>query len=131
MLALDGVAEWAPLRMALDAHVICLDGIKPGRIHDVRARRTRYVRAARAMAFLASDIPFGHGLGADVVIHRMAAVAQRTCRTLEIVRRIESGPPVRACLDDVWRPALMGDVPFHGNRLSAVADLPQPPVLSF
>jgi hypothetical protein len=108
--------------MALNAHVICLDGIKPGRIDDVRARRTRDVRAARAMAFLAPDIPFGHRLGTDVVIHRMAAVAQRTCRTLEIVRRIEGCPPVRARLDDVWRPDLVRDVPLHGKRKIVVAD---------
>ena len=80
------------------------------------------MRGARTVAFLAPDIPFGHGLGADVVIHRMATVAERTCRTFEIVGRIESRPPVRTCLDDIWPPDLVGDVPLHGKRKIVVSD---------
>ena|SRR5437867_7621437 len=74
------------------------------------------------MAFLAPDIPLGHGLGADIVVYRMAAVAQRTRRTLEVVGRIECRPPVRPGFDDIRRPDLLRDVPLHGKREIIVAD---------
>ena len=52
------------------------------------------VLAARAVAALAADVPFGDRLRLDVVVDRMAAVAERTGRPLHVVGRIERHPPV-------------------------------------
>ena len=45
-------------------------------------RWVRDVSAARTVAALAPDVPLGHGVRLDVVVHRVAAVAERPRRAL-------------------------------------------------
>ena len=47
-----------------------------------------YALAAGTVASLTADVPFGHLFGLDVVVGRMAAVAQGTARTRRIVARL-------------------------------------------
>jgi len=47
------------------------------------------MRGAWSMTFLAADIPLGHRLGLDVVVHRMAAVAKGAGRAFEVVAGVE------------------------------------------
>src|ERR1700722_20434340 len=89
----------------------------------------RHMRRAAAMAALAANVPLGDLLGADVVAHGVAAVAERTRRSLHVVGRIQRGPPVRAVLDEVAPPDAMGDVPLRRLDEVVVADLGEIPLL--
>ena len=71
------------------------------RTKSSRAGLTMFVAAGCAtcslpgsVALLAADVPFGDGLGLDVVVHRMAAVAERAGRPLAVVGGIVRHPPV-------------------------------------
>src|ERR1700722_17876951 len=81
------------------------------------------MRLARTVTPLATDIPLSEGLRVDVVIHGMTAVAERPCRSLKIVRRIERRPPIAGVGDEIAAPGLMEDVPLHRKREVIVADL--------
>ena len=81
--------------------------IETGGIHDVGAGRVRYMIASGAVALFATDIPFGHGLVLNVVVDRMAAVAERTGGPLHVVRRIKRSPPVGPVLHEVGSPDLI------------------------
>ena len=78
ILSLDRIGQRTPLGMTLDARVIGMDIVEAARIEDIVARRAGDVCAAGSVALFAADIPFADGFGRDVVVHRMAAVAERS-----------------------------------------------------
>src|ERR1700719_483104 len=122
IFAFDRVLERLALGMTLDAGVAGVNVIEARRIEDVIAKRLLAMRLARAMTSLATDIPLGHGLGLDVVVHRMAAVAERPRGALEIVGRVKRRPPIGAVGDEIPAPDLMRDVPLDRQREIIVAD---------
>ena len=79
------------------------------------------MRGARAVALFAAHVPLRHGLGLDVVVHRMAAVAQRAGGALHVVVGIKSRPPVGAGRGLIGPPDLMRDVPLRAERIVIVA----------
>src|SRR5882724_1833679 len=107
--------------MALDANIAACEPSQPRGIHNAGARRLLGVRPSRSVALFTTYVPFRHLLRADVVIDRMASVAQRTRRTLVIRRGIERRPPIRFGRDVVRAPDLMLDVPLRGQRKIIVA----------
>ena len=97
VFAVDRIGQRLPLRMALDAGIVGMRRIRavPG--------FTIFVREARATCSLPGPWHLSHPtfhsvtvLVVDVVIHRMAAVAERARRALHVVGRIEWRPPVGA-----------------------------------
>ena len=88
----------------------------------VAARGLRDVIAAGSVAALAADVPFGDGLGLDVVVHRMAAIAQRAGGALHVVGGVEGHPPIGVIGDEIGAPDLMRDVPLRAQRKIIVAD---------
>src|ERR1700682_2502251 len=100
--------------MTLDADIVRLDIIEPGGIHNVRPRRTLNMHGSRSVALFTTDIPLRYRLGPDVIVHRMAAVAERAGRAFEIIAGVERHPPVGAGFHGIRRPDLMGDVPLNG-----------------
>ncbi len=85
--------------------------------------RVRDVRGAGAVALLAADIPFGRLLGRDVVVRRMAAVAERPRRPLHLIVGVMLRPPIRADIDVVLAPRLRDHVPLHAEHVVVVAAL--------
>src|SRR6516162_994081 len=133
ILPFNRVLERPPLRVALDANVVRVHVVQPGRIHDVCGRIVR-VRAPWAVAALAANIPLDHTIRMDVVTHGMASVAEWARRTLHVVRRVERRPPVRSVLHEVAAPDAVGDIPLRREYEIVVADprevtlLPDAPV---
>src|SRR5271163_1792655 len=80
--------------MALDAAVGCLNVTHSCWIQNVAASGMRDMLAAGAVAFLAANVPFCDLLGANVVVHGMAAVASGTSGSLHVVGRVVRHPPV-------------------------------------
>jgi hypothetical protein len=68
--------------------------------------------ASGTVAAFAANIPFSDLFGVNVVLDGMATVAQRARRTLKIVRRIESGPPVGTIRDKIGAPSFGGGHPI-------------------
>jgi len=104
VFSLDRVGERLTLGMTLNAGVVRVHVVEAGRIEDVVAGRVGHMRFTGAVTFLAADVPLGWGLGGDVEVHGVTAVAQRSSRPLEIVRRVKRSPPVRAVGDKVGPP---------------------------
>ena len=77
--------------------------------------------AAGSMAGFAADIPFGDALRLDVVVDRVAAIAERTGRPLHIVVWIKRRPPVGVLRHMVGQPARVRDVPLRRQREIVVA----------
>src|SRR5439155_17861198 len=94
ILASDGTLYRLALGVALNAHVVGLDKTEPSRIDDVGSRRAGDVGASRTVAFFAADVPFGNRLRLDVVIDRMAAIAEWPGGPRRVLRRVELSPPV-------------------------------------
>src|SRR5947199_9432358 len=109
--------------MALDARVTGGDGIEAGWINDVAASGTGRVIAAGSVTALASDVPFGHGVGGEVVVHGMAAVAEGAGRALHIVGGIVGHPPIGVVRDEIGTPDLVRNVPLRPQRKIIVTDL--------
>lgn len=108
-----------------------MHAIQPDRIHNVRPGRAPDVRRTGSMAFFATDVPLRHCLGLDVVIDRVATVAQRTRGALHIVGGIDSGPPVRTRRRLIGSPHLMRDVPLCWKRKIVIAALREIALLPF
>jgi len=123
VFSLDWVSERPSLGMTLDAGIAGMDVVEAGRVEDGVTDRPGHMRAARAVALFAANIPLSHGLGRNIIIHRMAAVAERAGRPLEIVRRVKRSPPVSVVGDEIALPHLVRDVPLRGLRKIIVADL--------
>lgn len=94
ILSAHRIIERLTLRVTLNAHIGSLDRVEPGRVDDIRLRRPAHVSGAGAMAFLTANIPFGHGLGFDVVVDRVATVTKRAGWALHVVCGIKRNPPV-------------------------------------
>src|SRR5579862_2891963 len=80
------------------------------------------------MALLAADIPFGRRLGRDVVVDRVAAIAQRARGASGIVAsgvRIMRHPPIAVGRDMVRKPSFVRNVPLRGEREIVIANLPE------
>ena len=69
VLAFDRISQRAALRMTLDAHIVGPHIIEARGIEDVVSRRLGNMRASRAMAPLAADIPFADRFRRDIVIY--------------------------------------------------------------
>jgi hypothetical protein len=78
---------------------------------------------SRTMALFASHVPLSGDLRGDVVVHRMAAIAERACWTLLVVRGIVRDPPVRVGLDEIGTPDAVGDVPLGRQREIVISHL--------
>src|SRR4029077_18368546 len=76
--ALERIRARAALRVALDAHIVRAHIVKTSGVDDVRLRGARNVSTARAVAPLAADVPLRDRVCLDVVVHRVAAVAERS-----------------------------------------------------
>src|SRR5579859_654115 len=98
--------------MALDTGIVRLHEVEPGRVDDRLADRVFNMLACRAVTSFTADIPLGHLMSRNVVIDRMAAVAELAGRPLIIVRREQRRPPVGAVLDEIRRPFFVSDVPL-------------------
>src|SRR5262245_1248878 len=79
--------------------------------------------AAGTVAPLAADVPLRRPLRLDVVVHRMASVAERPGRTAVVVGGIERHPPVGVRLHEVRAPDAMLHVPLRRQREVIVANL--------
>src|SRR5580700_12352908 len=79
-----------------------------------------HVSGAGAVAFFTAYIPFGHSLGLDVVVDRVAAVTKRPGWPLQVVRGIKRNPPVRVRCDHVSPPDVMGHIPLRPERIVVV-----------
>src|SRR5215469_3467936 len=97
--------------MALDTDVIGSDKIKARRVYDICACWMRDMITARAMASLATHVPFSHLFRLDIKIHRVTAVAQGAGWPMKIVRRIIRHPPI--ILRDIGPPLFVRDVPLR------------------
>src|SRR4029077_1150083 len=123
VFAFDWIARWLPLRMTLDAGVVGVHIAEAGRVEDGGTHRMLDVGAARPVALLAADVPFTDGFGRDVIVHRMAAIAERTSRALEIIWRIKRGPPIGTVRYEISLPHAVCDIPLRRLREVVVADL--------
>ena len=119
----DRVDVRLALRVALEAGVV-------GAIGSSRAGLTIVARTGRATWSLPGPWHFSQptfhsvtALGPDVVVDRMAAVAERPGRTPAVFGRIERHPPIGADCDVVGAPLAMRDVPLRRQRKVVVADL--------
>src|SRR5690349_11743413 len=114
MGALDRVRQRLALGMALYAGVVRLHEILAGGIEDVDEGGMRGMGAARAMTHLAADIPFGWQFGVEIVVDRVAPVAERSSGTIGIVTLgigIIRRPPVAVFIGHViFRPLFGGKV---------------------
>ena len=73
----------------------------------------RCMLATWAVAFFTANVPFRHCLFLNVVVDRMASIAQGTRRALHIVRRVERSPPVGPVSYEIRSPDLVRDIPLR------------------
>src|SRR5712671_5447645 len=78
------------------------------------------MRGTRSMTLLAANIPFGYGLGLNVVIHGVAAITEWTGGPLHIVGWIKRNAPVGVGRDHVRPPNLMAHIPLRPERIVIV-----------
>src|SRR5579875_696540 len=109
--------------MALDTGIVRTNVIKTRGVDNRLARFLFDMFAARPVATFAAHIPLRHRFGFYIVIDRMAAVAERACGSLEIVRRIERRPPIGAVLDEILSPHMVCNVPLRWFGIIVIADL--------
>ena len=121
VFSLNGIGQRLPLRVTLDAYVGGLNRIQAGGIRDVLSRRPLDMPATWPVTFLAADIPLSHRFGADVVVDRVAAIAERSGRTSHVIGRIKRSPPVGIGSDLIGAPDLMGNVPLGAQRIVIIA----------
>ena len=72
----------------MNANIVGRNVAFAGRINDVGTGRMLHMFAPRPVTLFATHIPFCHRLGSDVIIYRVATVAECAGRTLKIIRRI-------------------------------------------
>src|SRR5215831_18493425 len=123
VLPFDRIVRRTALRMTLDANVVGMHIVEVRGIEDVVARRVGYMSAPSAMAPLAADIPFADRFGRDIVVHRMAAIAKRAGRTLEVVSGVKRRSPIGVVRHKIAPPLFVRYVPLRGLRKIIVADL--------
>jgi len=106
VFAFDRIRRRPALRVALDAGVAGIHVIHSGGIHHVFARRVRRVFAAGTVAAFAADVPLNYLLGVNVVVNRVAAVAEGPGWAAAVFRTIERRPPVRIVRDVFLIPSI-------------------------
>ena len=99
--------------MALDAYIVGVHIIETRRVHDILTRRLGHVRTSGAVALFTSHIPLRNRFRLNVIVDRMATVAERSSRPLHVVIGVESGPPVGAGCDLISPPDLMIRIPLR------------------
>src|ERR1700732_3664937 len=77
---------------------------------------------SRTVTLFASYVPFGDRLSLDVVVDRVAGVAQRAGRARGVRLWIELCPPIRSIRHVVGAPDLMVYIPLRAQREVVVAD---------
>lgn len=75
VFAIDRIVGGNALRMTLDADIIGTNMVESGWVDDCFRDRIKNMRPTRTMAGFATNIPFGHSFGLDVIVHRVTAVA--------------------------------------------------------
>src|SRR5438094_8865143 len=98
--------------MALNTNIVGRDEVKACWIDDGSPRGSGELLATGAMAFFAAYIPFRGRPCPNVVVDRVAPIAERTSRPLRIVGGIEWRPPVRPLSDEVRTPHFVINVPL-------------------
>src|SRR5262245_34490145 len=84
VLALNRILQRLPLGVALNTGVVRPNEVELGRVHDVGLHGTSGVFAAWPMTPFTAHVPFSRCLCLYVVIDRMTAVTQRSCRALHV-----------------------------------------------
>lgn len=77
------------------------------------------------------QMPYGSSPTEIVVVDRVAAIARGSGRTLEVVGRVKTGPPICAALYKIRTPDLIRDVPLRGLRKIVIAYFLEIPLLPF
>ena len=119
-----------PLRVALNAHVVGLNIIEPRRIDDIFMRRFGDVGRSGAVALFASHIPFCNSSCLNVVVDRMATIAERAGGALHVVIGVESGPPVGTGRDVIRTPDLVVHIPLRPEREVIIAPFRKVPLIT-
>ena len=122
IFALNWVGYWPTLTMALDAGVVACNEVKLFRVHDIFASRTLDVKTAGAVALLTANVPLRDLLGLDVVVDRMASIAEGTGRALRVGLTVERHPPVSPFFNMKRQPFGFLDVPLGGQDKVVVTD---------
>src|SRR5579863_3037992 len=99
--------------MTLDARIGGVHIVESRWVEDGRAYRAIDVLAAGTVALLATNVPLRYGFVCNIVVHGVAAVAERACRSLEVVGWIQWRPPISIVRYEVTFPHLMGDIPLR------------------
>src|SRR5436190_6981766 len=73
----DWIRARPALRVALDTYVVRTHVVEKSGVDDIGLYRTSDVSTACTMAAFAADVPLSDRMRLDVVVHRVAAVAQR------------------------------------------------------
>src|SRR5580765_9024177 len=89
----DGIRAGPALRVALDTDIVPTHVVETSGVGDIGLYGTSDMSTACTMAAFAADVPLGDGMRLDVVVHRVAAVAQQPRGTGFLLRRIERHPP--------------------------------------
>jgi hypothetical protein len=121
IFAVDRIGLWTALRVTANAGVVRRDIIEPPRIDDRRPHWVGDVSATRSVTSFAADIPLCDAFCLDVVIDRVAAVAQGAGRTLHIVVGVKGRPPIGVLRHMGGEPARVRDVPLGRQREIIVA----------
>src|SRR4051794_29024317 len=132
VLAVHRVGDRLSLCMALEAGVICLHEIQPRRVDDVQARRTGDMFTPGPMAALAPHVPFGRLLRLNVVVDRMASIAEGTRgpgSVIALLRWIMAHPPIGVRRNEVWAPLLVQNVPLRRRHVVVVPFANEIPLL--
>jgi hypothetical protein len=87
------------------------------------------MQASRTMAFFTSNIPLGHGLGLQIVVNGMAAIAGRACWPIGVLRAIKWHPPVGASLDVIGKPFLVFYIPLCRKWKVVITNFGEVPLL--
>lgn len=78
--------------------------------------------AAGAVAALTANVPLGDLACVNVVVHGMAAVAERAGGAAGVFRRIVRHPPIGVFSDVVFAPLFVFDFPLCAERVVIIAD---------
>src|SRR5579864_6030676 len=87
--------------------------------------------ASRTVTLFASYVPFGDSLSLDVVVDRVAAVAQGAGRPGGVRLRIELCPPIRSIRHVVGSPDPMAYIPLGAEREVVVTNFLKVSLLPF
>jgi hypothetical protein len=78
------------------------------------------MEAAGAVALLTPDIPLGHGMGLEVVVHGMATVAGGAGGAVEVGGAVVRNPPIGTSLNVVGEPTAFLHIPLGRKGVEVV-----------